>query len=63
MQTVCAHCYTFLSRRQQRLACILCPKCEQNWREGKAERPKHQLPEWTGNPTLLLEKVFATARA
>ena len=63
MQTVCAHCYTRLSHRQQRLACILCPRCEQNWMAGKAARPKHQLPEWAGNPALLPEKVLATARA
>jgi hypothetical protein len=48
MQTVCAHCYTLLSRRQQRMACILCTTCERNWNAGQPTRQNCALPEWKG---------------
>lgn len=48
MQTVCAHCYTLLSHRRQRTACILCTKCEQNWAQGKPPVQGRKLPEWQG---------------
>ena len=48
MQTVCAHCYTFLPHRRQRTACILCTKCEQNWAQGKPPVQGRKLPQWGG---------------
>lgn len=46
MQTVCAHCYTLLTARQQRTMCILCTKCEQNWAAGKTTIRTRKLPSW-----------------
>lgn len=60
MQTVCAHCYTLLSPRRQRSACILCTRCEHNWLQGKAPPPRpHHLPEWQGSLTALPAQLRA----
>lgn len=57
MQTVCAHCYTFLPHRRQRSACILCTKCEQNWEQGKPPVTGGKLPDWNGNYTSLADSA------
>ncbi len=56
MQTVCAHCYRSLHLRQQRLGCILCPICEQNWASGKRPNKDQPLPEWVGDLGVSLGK-------
>ncbi|HTJ97474.1 MAG TPA: hypothetical protein VL381_08380 [Rhodocyclaceae bacterium] len=48
MQTVCAHCYNLLNRREQRMACILCTTCEHNWAQGKRPQMRTNLPVWVG---------------
>lgn len=59
MQTVCAHCYTFLPHRRQRTACILCTKCEQNWERGRPPLPGRALPEWQNLPEPLAHEAHA----
>ena len=61
MQTVCAHCYTLLSARQQRTMCILCTRCEQNWAAGKPRVQDGKLPEWPGNHGLVFNREERTA--
>jgi len=61
MQTVCAHCYSQLSHRRQRTACILCTKCEQNWEQGKPPLQGKKLPEWQGGFGALLAMQNQTA--
>lgn len=63
MQTVCAHCYTFLPPRRQRTACILCTRCEQNWEQGKAPVQGNKLPEWPGNFGPLFQRNVQPANA
>lgn len=56
MQTVCAHCYQLLKRRQQGFGQILCTTCEHRWHRGQDPHQSGAPPQWHGNLARVVEK-------